>query len=209
MTLPCIIYLLNRCYVSVDTHTLRTLCLQMSRAMITTIMTMRNIPALMPSMMPLWGSAQGNIPFIVILVSFLSLRQHPYFFSHLTQWHPALLPYQQIVFSKWAQNAFPYDYQRVWSSPVSVMMGIDRNVSVNRGHVTSESFVSSSHSWVKARTLSLKDKTKNKVLRFLLQHLIVLKIRWSQGRFWRLYKLNHWEISRNDICFYLSFQTAL
>lgn len=39
------------------THTFRALCLQMSRAVTPTNMTMRNIPALTPSIMPLRVSA--------------------------------------------------------------------------------------------------------------------------------------------------------
>lgn len=43
-----------------DTHTLRAFCLQTSRAVTPTITTMRNMPALMPSMTPLRGSAGGK-----------------------------------------------------------------------------------------------------------------------------------------------------
>lgn len=59
----------------VHTHTLRAFCLQTSRAVTPTIMAMRNMPALMPSITPLRGSAEqkhsvirGPLTFVFILL---------------------------------------------------------------------------------------------------------------------------------------------
>lgn len=67
-------------------------------------------------------------------------------------------------------------WHHVFSSPPSVTTGSDRYVSVNRGD--DASLVSLSNSWVKARTLSLKDRSSRGVLdlRFIVSKLTEVRV---------------------------------